>query len=224
MKFLLLFLLPLFLMINFDAFALDYDLECPVDEVKIIRATNPDPICVNSDTAQRWVGMGIAEYAELTSEVIIGPEISEDITEPEIPKETVAPEMTEEDIENTLPELLGGLASKILSYDYEGVPDDLSRAQSYLVTFSNGNFTEPLTIQTFAKVEPGDGPHIIPSFYEERLDTYFVLQSVPSNDKTEFYDLVADTINPGKSPELFDVDIDVLAGDNSVIISPLCKM
>ena len=215
-------ILPLILLtlgLNNDAFAIDMDLECPEEKVKIIRTTNPDPICVAPDTAQRWVGMGIAEYAELAFQVTIGTELPEEIIEPETIEEPAEPEMPDDNIENTLPEILGGFASTILSYEYENVPDDLSRAQSYLVTFSNGDFAESLTVQTFAKVEPGDGPHIIPSFYEEGLDTYFVLQSVPSTDKTEFYNLVADTINPGKAPELFDVSIDVLAGDNSVIIT-----
>ena len=47
-----------------NAFAIDADLECPEDKVKIIRTTNPDPICVFDTTAQRWVGMGIAEFFE----------------------------------------------------------------------------------------------------------------------------------------------------------------
>lgn len=213
MKFLLLFLLPLFLIINFDAFALDYDLECPVGEMEIIRATNPDPICVNSDTAQRWVGMGIAEYVELASEVIIGPEISEE-KPVEIPVEIIP----EEDVD-TLPELLGTFADAISAHHYENIPDELSRAHSYLVTFSNGELTEPLVIQTFSKVDPGDAPHILPTFQELGFDTYFVLAATPSKDKIEFYDLIAKTINPGKPPELFDVSVDVLAGDNSVILT-----
>jgi hypothetical protein len=102
---------------------------------------------------------------------------------------------------------------------YDNIPDELSRAQSYLVTFSNGELTEPLTIQTFNKVQPGDGAHIIPSFRQSGLDTFFSLSSIPSKDKVEFYNIIAQTINVGKDPELFDVSIDVLAGDNSAILT-----
>ena len=76
-----------------------------------------------------------------------------------------------------------------------------------------------MTIQTFNKVQPGEGNHLRPSLQESGFDTFFSLSSTPSKDKIEFYDIVARTINPGKSPELFDVSIDVLAGDNSTIIS-----
>jgi len=106
----------------------------------------------------------------------------------------------------------------ITEFKYTSITDDdLSRAQSNLVTFSGGEMTKPITFQTFSKVVPGDKSHYISSFYDLGLVTYFSLESIPSAEKIEFYKLVARTINPGKHPELFDVSVDVLAGDNSVI-------
>lgn len=197
--------------------AIDLDLECPDNKVIIVRTTNPDPICVFDTTAYRWVNMGIAEYVEDTKT-----ESLETIPVEEtyhLPVDKTENKLPAGNTENTLPEVLGNFASTILDYEYDYVPDELSRAQSYLVTFSNGDFVEPMTIQTFSKVEPGDGPHVLPSFQQEGFDTYFSLESTPNKDQIEFYNLVAKTINPGKSPELFDVAIDVLAGDNSVILS-----
>ena len=191
-----------FLINNYDVSAQEIDLECPKNEVVVVRTTNPNPICIDESTAERWVVLGIAE--------IIGETKEKQITEEEI-----VPEI-EESAEETIPE-----------FQYPSIPNDLSRAQSYLVTISGGELTEPITIQTFSKIEPGDQPNYITSFYDLGFDTYFSLESIPSTDKIEFYKLVAKTINPGKAPELFDVNIDVLAGDNSVIVTvnyPKCEI
>ena len=51
-----------------NAYAIDLDLECPVNKVVVIRTTNPDPICVYDTTAQNWVRMGIAEFIDTTPE------------------------------------------------------------------------------------------------------------------------------------------------------------
>jgi len=208
-------LISLTFVINNYAYAIDFDLECPENKVIIVRTTNPNPICVYHATAQHWVGMGIAEFVETIPEETVEP-ISEETVEP-IPEETV--ETLPEDDGDNLAEILGFFSSMINDIHYDNIPDELSRAQSYLVTFSNGEFTEPLTIQTFNKVQPGDGEHLISSLQDDGFDTFFSLSSTPSKDKVEFYNLVAQTINAGKDPELFDVDVDVLAGDNSSILT-----
>ena len=191
-----------FLIHNYDVSAQEIDLECPKNEVVVVRTTNPNPICIDESTAERWVVLGIAE--------IIGETKEKPITEEEI-----VPEI-KESAEETIPE-----------FQYPSIPNDLSRAQSSLVTISGGELTEPITIQTFPKIEPGDKPHYIASFYDLGFNTYFSIESIPSTDKIKFYNLVAKTINPGKAPELFDVNIDVLAGDNSVMLTvnyPKCEI
>ncbi|MCE9652265.1 MAG: hypothetical protein K8Q89_04290, partial [Nitrosarchaeum sp.] len=49
--------------------------------------------------------------------------------------------------------------------------------------------------------------------------TEFTLMSLPSKDKLPYYDIVSKYINPGKKPELFDVTLDYLSGDGTIIQS-----
>ena len=174
------------------------ELICPSGEVEVVRVSNPESICIAQDTAQRWDQLGIAV---IIGDVMLITEEEKSTNEKFVPKNIE----TQEEI--------------VPTFQHPPLPDDASRAQYYLVTISGGDLVEPIIFQTFSKVEPGDKPHYISSFHELGLDTFFSLESVPSSDKTEFYNLVAKTINPGKSPELFDVDIDVLSGDNSIIIT-----
>jgi len=190
-------ILLIFLTNNIDVSAQEIDFDCPKNEVVVVRTTNPNPICVSDYTAQRWVTLELAEIIDQ----------SKGTTElNEIPSEIVE---SFEEIQHSI------------------IPDDFSRAQNYLVTISGGDLTEPIIFQTFSKIEPGEQQKFVTSFYDLGFDTYFSLESIPSMDKIEFYNLVAKTINPGKPPRLFDVSIDVLAGDNSVIITiiyPKCRI
>jgi len=43
---------------------------CPAGEVEVVRVTNPNPICIDQNTAQRWVQLGIAEIVVQTSSEI----------------------------------------------------------------------------------------------------------------------------------------------------------
>jgi hypothetical protein len=45
---------------NDNAFSEEIDLECQAGEVTVVRTTNPNPICVNEDTANKWVEYGLA--------------------------------------------------------------------------------------------------------------------------------------------------------------------
>jgi len=85
------------------------------------------------------------------------------------------------------------------------IPQDSDRAMSYVVHFSNGDFETTKTIRTFAK-------------FEQTEITEFNLQSLPSQDKNEFYDvIISHSLNPGKKPEPFDVTVDLIAGDNTIL-------
>ena len=97
--------------------------------------------------------------------------------------------------------------------------DSGKAASSYIVKFSGGEFETALTFDTFSRVEAGDKKHYIKSFYDLGFTTNFVLESLPSKDKLEFYRLVEKYLSPGKVPELFDVEIDVLTVDNSKLIT-----
>ena len=66
------------------------------------------------------------------------------------------------------------------------------RAQTYVVRFSNGDFREPLEITTFAKFVGGEKQPLLPkSFSDIGISSYFSLESNPSKDKLEFYELIA---------------------------------
>jgi len=194
-------ILLIFLTNGNDVSAQEIDLDCPKNEVVVVRTTNPNPICISDITAQRWVSLELAEIIDQSEETKI---IQETLPETDEPSEDIIPEI-----------------------QHPFVPDDFSRAQNYLVTVSGGDLTGPIIFQTFSKIEPGEQQKYITSFSDLGFDTYFSLESIPSMDKIEFYNLVAKTINPGKPPALFDVSIDVLAGDNSVIITityPKCRI
>jgi len=60
----LLVILPLFtigIFANYDNFAnAAEEIVCMDGEVTVVRVTNPNPICVDENTANRWVQLGIA--------------------------------------------------------------------------------------------------------------------------------------------------------------------
>ncbi len=71
-----------FLINNYDVSAQEIDLECPKNEVVVVRTSNQNPICIVESTAHRWVALGLAEIIgetkekETTEEEIV-PEIEE---------------------------------------------------------------------------------------------------------------------------------------------------
>jgi hypothetical protein len=92
-------------------------------------------------------------------------------------------------------------------------------ANSFIVRLSGGELEKTLTFETFSRVEPGDKAHYIKSFYDLGFTTNFVLESLPSKDKLEFYQLVTKYLSIGKVPELFDVGIDIISGDGSKLVT-----
>lgn len=115
---------------------------------------------------------------------------------------------------------IAGERGSIDDFKAKGDPLKDIRAQSYVVRFSNGDFKEPLEITTFAKFVAGEKQPILPkSFSEIGISSTFSLESNPSKDKIEFYELIAKTYNPGKHPELFNVEIDFLSGNKIPIVT-----
>lgn len=47
----------------------------------------------------------------------------------------------------------------------------------------------------------------------------FYLETLPSPDKSWFYEFASKYINPGKTPDPFDVTIEVLTGDDTILSS-----
>lgn len=116
------------------------------------------------------------------------------------------------------------------SEPYAGiVPDDSSRAMSYTVRITDASDIDtPKSWETFSKFAPYSEPTLV---YTElspvplgMLPGYsigdkpqFYLESMPSKDKLDFYEIVSRYINEGKDPEPFDMEIDILSGDNEIL-------
>ena len=93
------------------------------------------------------------------------------------------------------------------------------RAQSFVIhMFLSG---KEYTFNTFSKFDhsiqtlPQRGGKIASAKYSGMPQ--FSLESLPSKDKKIFYQHVSEFINAGGTQSLVDVDVDVLAGDGSVI-------
>ncbi len=107
-----------------------------------------------------------------------------------------------------------------VTQDYnDPAPKDDNRAQSFIVRFSGGELEYTREITTFTNFIPGDKAHFLKTFEDFGFSTFFILESNPSRDKLGFYDMISRYYNPGKEPELFDVKIDVLSGNNIPIIT-----
>lgn len=100
----------------------------------------------------------------------------------------------------------GGETRLVSSEPGAVIPKPADRANSYVVHFSNGDFGgSTKTFRTF------------PNFKQTAL-TEFNLQGLPSQDKNDLYDmLIAKSMNPGKTPEPFDVTVDIVSGDGTIL-------
>ena len=102
---------------------------------------------------------------------------------------------------------------------YDPAPKDDNRAQSYIVRFSGGELEYAREVTTFTNFIPGDKAHFLKTYEDFGLTAFFILESNPSRDKLGFYEMISRYYNPGKEPELFDVKIDVLSGNNIPIVT-----
>jgi len=95
------------------------------------------------------------------------------------------------------------------------------RAQSFRVIISN--IVKPLPVHFFEKFElatsdPGESDDRRGRMYEFRdTNPTFFLESLPSTDKKQFYDFIADWMDRGETMNEFDVDVEVLDGTGAVI-------
>jgi len=97
--------------------------------------------------------------------------------------------------------------------------DDSNRAVTFTVDFSGGDIQTKQTFNTFSKFTHLDKKirTSVPHNYDN-IQYGLELESLPSDDKKSFYEnLVKPSINPGKKPEPFDIDIKILTGDGSTL-------
>ena len=92
------------------------------------------------------------------------------------------------------------------------------RAQSFIVHFSGGDLlTETITIYSYSQFLHFSETIASDSISQFQDRPAFLLRSLPSHDKAIIYGLVDKYVNAGKTPEMFDVSVEVVAGDGSVI-------
>jgi hypothetical protein len=133
-----------------------------------------------------------------------------------------SPQSSSEPISRDIGTLFGTaqeLMSSIISPFSKNIVPESNRAVGFILKISGGDFTETQTFHTFGKFEPGEDPIFINSLQSQGLSSYFSLESLPSKDKVTIYEIISRYINPGKIPELFDVDIDAISGDGSTIVT-----
>jgi hypothetical protein len=104
-------------------------------------------------------------------------------------------------------------------YDYvDFVPSDESRAQRFVLTLSGGELTAPQSYYTFAKFNPLIEEKSERTPARHQLSSVgFAVESLPSKDKEEYYQLLQEYINIGKEPEPFDATIEIVAGDGDIL-------
>ena len=106
----------------------------------------------------------------------------------------------------------------ILNY----VPDDDNRAKKFVVHFFNGEL-EQVFSTTFTKFAPSidtlEIPYVTITTSGNPVDSapQFFLESLPSYDKKYFYEFLSRYVNAGAQPELFDVSVDLITGDNTIL-------
>ncbi len=89
---------------------------------------------------------------------------------------------------------------------------------SYSIETFGGEFEESRTYTNFPKFETlsWKRPNI-PANHPKAYEFGFFVESNPSKDKAELYELFTRYINAGKPPEPFYANVDVLTGDKTVL-------
>jgi len=99
------------------------------------------------------------------------------------------------------------------------VSTDENFLEALQVQFSSGDLTETITIDTFSRFNSGKDVTVINQLRELGYQSYFLLESLPSKDKVEYYNIVSQYINPGAKPQPFDVKISGIMSDSSILLS-----
>jgi len=98
------------------------------------------------------------------------------------------------------------------------------RAQSFSVTFYDGLIQGPVTIDTFTKFEATSSSSALDSFSATPIYIFedspqFLLEGLPSADKQQLYEGIHNWMTQRTILNPFNVDVAVLAGDGSVIVT-----
>jgi hypothetical protein len=110
--------------------------------------------------------------------------------------------------------------SKLSQTLSQPIPTDKQRAEMFLISFEGADISPKQTSVTFSKFVPINNVNSLllgPSGKMDNDVKQFYLESLPSKDKDWYYNLSSQYINPGKTPESFNVTVEVLAASDDVI-------
>lgn len=99
------------------------------------------------------------------------------------------------------------------------ISDIDDRANSFIITVSGGELSDSFVgenINKFESISRDRGP-LTPLHHSKQYDFGFIVESLPTQDKKPFYSFLSKYVNPGKTPEPFDVTLDTMLGDNSTL-------
>jgi hypothetical protein len=99
------------------------------------------------------------------------------------------------------------------------VSTDENFLEAIQVQFSSGDLTDIITMDTFSKFNSGKDVTLINKLRELGYQSYFLLESLPSKDKVEYYNIISQYINPVAKPQPFDVKISGIMSDSSILLS-----
>ncbi len=100
------------------------------------------------------------------------------------------------------------------------IPTSDERAQKIVVHFQGADISPPQTVTTFSKFSPIENdkmPFLIPDNTFSDKTAMFYLESLPSSDKEWFYQILERYVNPGAIPEEFDVTVEIISGDDTLL-------
>ena len=101
------------------------------------------------------------------------------------------------------------------------ISDD-DRAQSFVVTFSDGLIDTPFTVDSYSKFETIGLDEVTSrslQIYTFEDQPEFLLEGLPSKDKQPMYEGIHRWMTQTTVLNPFDVDVDIVSGDNTVIVT-----
>jgi len=99
------------------------------------------------------------------------------------------------------------------------IPKLEDSADTIKVRFSGTDFDKEISVDTFVKYVPTPSVDSDQPGYTFGGRPLFFINGLPSQDKSEVYEFISKSINPGKKPDQFKVAIDILYGDGSGFMS-----
>jgi len=112
--------------------------------------------------------------------------------------------------------------SKTIQQSFTGsrIPDENQRAKSFKISIYGGELSEPILnrqVYSFENIRR-ERVGLTVNNQANQYDRGFTVESLPTLDKKIFYEFLVKYVNSGKTPEPFDVTLDTILGDGSILL------